>query len=60
MKLYHGSAIDIEKTLKPHRAFDRGDYPPRIYFTDKIERGLNVLGDTNAIININAISKFNI
>lgn len=40
MKLYHGSAIDIEKTLKPHRAFDRGDYPPRIYFTDKIERAL--------------------
>lgn len=40
MKLYHGSTIDIEKTLKPHRAFDRGDYPPRIYFTDKIERAL--------------------
>ena len=26
----------------------------------KTLRGLNVLGDTNAIININAISKFNI
>lgn len=40
MKLYHGSTIDIEKILKPHRAFDREDYPPRIYFTDKIERAL--------------------
>lgn len=40
MKLYHGSTIDIEKTLKLHRAFDREDYPPRIYFTDKIERAL--------------------
>lgn len=40
MKLYHGSTIDIEKTMKPHRAFDREDYPPRIYFTDKMERAL--------------------
>lgn len=40
MKLYHGSSINIEKVLKPHRAFDREDYPPRIYFTDKIERAL--------------------
>ena len=34
----------------------------RIFATKwgKIQAGLNVLGDTNAIININAISKFNI
>lgn len=40
MKLFHGSTVDIEKSLKPHRAFDREDYLPRIYFTDKMERTL--------------------
>lgn len=40
MLLYHGSARNIAKTLKPHRAFDREDYSPAIYFSDKKEIAL--------------------
>lgn len=40
MLLYHGSSTNIEKTLKPHRAFDRWDYTPQVYLTDEFERAL--------------------
>lgn len=40
MKLYHGSIADIERTLTPHRAFDRWDYSPQVYLTDKHELAL--------------------
>lgn len=40
MILYHGSAINIEKTLKPNRAFDRKDYSPAVYLTDSKELAL--------------------
>lgn len=40
MKLYHGSSTNIEKYLKPHRAFDRDDYSPCVYFARERERAL--------------------
>lgn len=40
MQVFHGSSKDIEKTLKPNRAFDRDDYKPSIYFTDNKQLAL--------------------
>lgn len=37
MILYHGSIINIDKTIKPHNAFPMRDYTPRIYFSDRKE-----------------------
>jgi len=37
MKLYHGSNIKIDDVLVPHKAYQRADYEPRVYFSDKKE-----------------------
>ena len=34
MKLYHGTLQNIEKTLKPNKAFPREDYNSVVYLTD--------------------------
>ena len=40
MILYHGSYKNIEKTLKPNKAFPLDDYENVVYFTDSKERAI--------------------
>ena len=37
MELYHGSNVEIEKELIPHKSYQRADYAPRVYFSDRKE-----------------------